>query len=142
MPSQKKPPAPPAVAVSQDDLLAVFAGTLTRLDAQHLMQLDAMVQAQLAETTGGEPDSVQSGDHGAACTTPRQCDAAMCTVLSTAELLEQILTGLEIHELLAAQLVSRHWQTVIDTSITLRQLMFLAPRKLASRGVSAERSMC
>jgi len=53
----------------------------------------------------------------------------MCTVFSTAELLEQVLSGLEIQDLLRVQRVSRHWHTVTASSTMLRWQMFLAPEK-------------
>lgn len=53
----------------------------------------------------------------------------MQAVISTAELLEQILLGLEIHELLDVRRVSRGWQVVITTSKMLQRRLFLAPGK-------------
>jgi hypothetical protein len=48
-------------------------------------------------------------------------------VFHTYELLEQILTSISMVELLRYQRVSKNWRSVIQTSLTLQQKLFMAP---------------
>lgn len=48
-------------------------------------------------------------------------------VADTNELLEMILAGLPMKEILCAKLVSRTWKELIETSTTLKIATFLAP---------------
>jgi hypothetical protein len=50
-------------------------------------------------------------------------------VISTTELLENILMFLPMKDLLLAQRVSRNWKAVITKSISLQQRLFFVPRK-------------
>jgi hypothetical protein len=54
--------------------------------------------------------------------TPRE------SVFGTAELLENILSFLPVKNVFCVQSVSRTWSSVIGSSVTLQQKMFLRPR--------------
>lgn len=47
--------------------------------------------------------------------------------LSTTELLEQILSHLDIKDLVVLRRVSRHWRDVMPKSLVIQRAMFLAP---------------
>lgn len=52
-------------------------------------------------------------------------DAARTAVFTTVELMEQVLLALPFHDLYRVQRVSRHWKTVLATSVLLQEEMFL-----------------
>lgn len=54
--------------------------------------------------------------------------AAMAAALATNELLESILTNLDIRDLIACQRTCRRWRTVIDASTYMQQTLFLRPK--------------
>lgn len=62
-------------------------------------------------------------------TNPPAPSAAVAAMLNINELLEAILTQLEMKDLARCQRVCQHWRTVTQASIHMQQTLFLRPRE-------------
>ncbi|KAF2490499.1 hypothetical protein BU16DRAFT_155039 [Lophium mytilinum] len=68
--------------------------------------------------------------------------SAMDRVLGVTELLENILLKLPIRDIFQAQRVCKQWKTLIDTSPSLQQAMWLVPLSLSSPPAEYETYPC
>jgi hypothetical protein len=82
----------------------------------HLTQILTFYQPAIQCNAQATPSSTQDDPH-----------AATSIVLSTTELLEQILSHLDVQDFIILRRVSCHWRDVLSSSLILQRAMLLAP---------------
>jgi hypothetical protein len=92
------------------------AATVSDTRHDHLIQILTFHQPDIQRNAQYALSSTQDNPH-----------AATNTVLSTTELLEQILSRLDVQDLIILRRVAHQWRDVLNSSLILQRAMFLAP---------------